>query len=137
MTQTLKLRPQDHTVESLLKDHHIGHKNVGSQESWSLVTGSITLKCMICQVYLVLHDRWSLMAVVSLRQIPLYLSSCMDGLKIQGPLYLYTTDSLLQTKQSSKMHCIYYKTQKSSLYLHICLLNSSAKFFKSYHIHVY
>ncbi len=31
------------TVESALKDNPIGHKNV-SQDSWSLVTGSFTLK---------------------------------------------------------------------------------------------
>ncbi len=35
----------------------IGHKNVVSQDRWSLVTGSFTLKCVIfCQEYLVFQD---------------------------------------------------------------------------------
>ncbi len=55
-----------HTVEPVLKDHPIGHTNVVSQDRWSLVTGSITLKCRtFCQVQLVFQDRWTLMAVVS------------------------------------------------------------------------
>ncbi len=33
------------TVEPVLKDHPFGHKNVVSQDSWSLVTGSVVLKC--------------------------------------------------------------------------------------------
>ncbi len=55
-----------HIVEPVLKDHPAGHKNMASQDRWSLVTGSITLKCGILgQGYVVLRDRWSLMAVVS------------------------------------------------------------------------
>ncbi len=53
------------TVEPVLKDHPICHKNVVFQDRWSLVTGLVILKCrsfyrkcMVCQ------DRWSLMAVV-------------------------------------------------------------------------
>ena len=54
------------TVEPVLKDHPILHKNMVSQDRWSLVTGSFTLKCRtFCQKLLVLQDRWSLMAVVS------------------------------------------------------------------------
>ena len=54
------------TVESVLEDHPIGHKNMVSQNRWSLVTGSFTLKCVtFCQKLVVLQDRWSLMAVVS------------------------------------------------------------------------
>ena len=46
--------------------HCTGHKIVVSQDRWSLVTGSITLKCRnFCQGYLVFEDRLSLMAVVS------------------------------------------------------------------------
>ncbi len=53
------------TVEPVLKDHPICHTNVVSQNRWSLVTGSVTLKCRTCcQEYLVFQDRWSLMAVV-------------------------------------------------------------------------
>ncbi len=55
-----------YTVEPVFKDHPNGHKNVVCQDRWSLVTGSVVLKCrffwrkcMVCQ------DRWSLMAVVS------------------------------------------------------------------------
>ncbi len=54
------------TVEPVLKDRPTGHKNMISQDRWSLVTGSVTLKCgTFCQEYVVLQDRWSLMAVVS------------------------------------------------------------------------
>ncbi len=55
-----------YTIEPVLKDRPIGHKNVVCQDRWSLVTGSVILKsrsfcrkCMVCQ------DRWSPMAVVS------------------------------------------------------------------------
>ncbi len=34
-----------YTVEPVLKDHLIGHKNVVCQDRWSLVTGSVILKC--------------------------------------------------------------------------------------------
>ncbi len=54
------------TVEPVLKDAPIGHKNVVSQDRWSLVTGSVALKCgTLRQEYVVLQDQWSLMAVVS------------------------------------------------------------------------
>ncbi len=54
-----------YTVEPVLEDHPMGHKNVVSQDRWSLVTGLTTMKCMtLCQEYLVFQDRWSLMAVV-------------------------------------------------------------------------
>ncbi len=53
------------TVESVLKDHPICHKNVVFQDMWSLVTGSVILKCRSCQKWVVCQDRWSLMAVVS------------------------------------------------------------------------
>ncbi len=32
------------TVEPVLKDHAVGHKNMVSQDRWSLVTGSVALK---------------------------------------------------------------------------------------------
>ncbi len=54
------------TVEPVLKDRPIGHKYVVSQDRWSLVTGSVFLKCMtFCLEYLVFQDRWSLTAGVS------------------------------------------------------------------------
>ncbi len=54
------------TLELVLKGHPIGHKNRVSQDRWSLVAGSFTLKCVtVCQKIVVLQDRWSLMAVVS------------------------------------------------------------------------
>ena len=49
------------TVEPILKDHPIGHKNVVCQDRWSLVTGSVLLKCRSCQKRVVCQDRWSLM----------------------------------------------------------------------------
>ncbi len=43
-----------------------GHKNVVSQDRWSVVTGSVMLKCRsFCREYIVFQDRWCLMAVVS------------------------------------------------------------------------
>ncbi len=54
------------TVEPVLKDHPIGCKNVVCHDRWSLVTGSVMLKCKsFCQKCVVFQDRWSLMAVVS------------------------------------------------------------------------
>ncbi len=49
------------TVESVLRDHPIGHKNVVCQDKRSLVTGSVMLKCgSLCQKCVVCQDRWSL-----------------------------------------------------------------------------
>ena len=43
-------RFQCNTVEPVLKDHPIGRKNVVCQDKWSLVTGSVILKCRsFCQ----------------------------------------------------------------------------------------
>ncbi len=54
------------TVEPVFKDHPIHHTNVVCQDRWSLVTGSVMLKCRsFCQICVVFQDRWSLMAVVS------------------------------------------------------------------------
>ena len=52
------------TVEPVLKSHRIGHSNIVSQDRWSLVTGSITLKYRTCQEYLVFKTG-GVMAVVS------------------------------------------------------------------------
>ena len=55
------------TVEPVLEDRPIGHKNVVSQDRWSLVTGSVAMKYRtLCQEYMVFQDRWSLMAVICL-----------------------------------------------------------------------
>ena len=49
------------TVEAVLKDHPIGHKNVVCQDRWSLLTGSVILKCRsFCPKCVVFQDRWSL-----------------------------------------------------------------------------
>ncbi len=49
------------TVEPVLKDHPIDHNNLVCQDRWSLVTGSVTLKCRaFCQKCVVCQDRWSL-----------------------------------------------------------------------------
>ncbi len=49
------------TVEPVLKDHRISNKNVVCQDRWSLVRGSVILKCKSsCQKYVVCQDRWSL-----------------------------------------------------------------------------
>ncbi len=58
------------TVEPILKDCPIGHKNVVCQDRWSLVTGSVILKyTAFCQKCVVCQDRWSLMVVVSQDQL--------------------------------------------------------------------
>ncbi len=75
------------TMEPVLKDHPMGHIIVVSPDTWSLVTGSITLKYGIfCQEYLVFQDRWSFMAVVSKDR--LYCSLKIKGGKLDGPLYM-------------------------------------------------
>ncbi len=64
-------------VELVLKDHTIGHKSIVSQDKWSLMTGSISLKCgTFCQEYLVRRLKTgSLMEVVSqlTRQVSQYI----------------------------------------------------------------
>ncbi len=60
------------TVEPLLEDCPNGHKNVVSQDRWSLVTGSITLKYRTCPEYLVFQGRWSHYSGLS-RQVSLYM----------------------------------------------------------------
>ncbi len=41
---------QQNTVEPVLKDHPTGHNKVVCQDRWSLVTGSVILKCRsFCQ----------------------------------------------------------------------------------------
>ena len=58
----------------------IGHKNMVSQDRWSLVTGSITLKCTIfCQIYAIFQDRWSFTAVVCQDR---FHCSCPDELTL-------------------------------------------------------
>ena len=55
-----------YTAEPVLKDHPIGHTNVVSQDRWSLVTGSVTMKCgSFYQEYLIFQDRRSVTAEVS------------------------------------------------------------------------
>ena len=50
----------------VLKDHPIGHKNMVSQDRFSFMTDSITLKCItFCLEYVVLQDRWSVIVAVS------------------------------------------------------------------------
>ncbi len=67
-------------VEPVLKDHPIGHKNIVSQDRWSLVTCLVILKCSsFWQKCVVFQDRWSLMAVVS-RQVSLYFVFSSLGL---------------------------------------------------------
>ncbi len=49
-----------YTVEPVFKGHPIGHKNVVCQDRWSLVWGSVILKCgSFCQNCVVFQDRWS------------------------------------------------------------------------------
>ncbi len=71
------------TVESVLKDHSMGHKNVVYQDRWSLVTGAVILKCRsFCRKWVVCQDRWSLMAVVSQERfhcITTWFTECADG----------------------------------------------------------
>ena len=62
----MKVIPQCYTVEPVLIDHPICHKNVVCQDRWSLVTGSVILKCWsFYRKCVVCQDRLSLMALVS------------------------------------------------------------------------
>ncbi len=65
-TVTPKKDGEGNTVELFLKaPPPFGHKNMVSQDRWSLVTDSFTPKCRaFCQKLVVLQDRWSVMAVV-------------------------------------------------------------------------
>ncbi len=48
------------TGKPFLKDRPVGYKYMVLQDRLSLVTGSITLKCVtFCQEYMVLQNRWS------------------------------------------------------------------------------
>ncbi len=50
-----------HYSRTCVENHPIGHKNVVCQDRWSLVTGSVILKCKsFCQKCMVFQDRWSL-----------------------------------------------------------------------------
>ena len=64
-----------YTVEPVLKDHPIGHRNVVCQDRWSLVTGSVIMKCTgrsFCRKCMVCQDRWSHGSGLS-RQVSLYV----------------------------------------------------------------
>ncbi len=67
------------TVEPVLKDWPNGHTNVVFQDRWSLVTGSVVLKCRIfCLEYLVFVDRWSVIGVVSQDRLHCTLNSLWE-----------------------------------------------------------
>ncbi len=54
-------------VKPVLRDYPIGHKHMMSEDRWSLVTGSVILKCRsLCQKW---GGGGSLMAVVSLYRL--------------------------------------------------------------------
>ena len=54
-----------------MKDHAIDHKNVVCQDRWSLVTGSIILKCLLPKMYGL--SRWMVSRGSGLsRLVPLY-----------------------------------------------------------------
>ncbi len=55
-----------HAVETVLKGCPIGHENMVSQDRWFLVAGSVAFEIQgLPGIYVVLQDRWSLMALVS------------------------------------------------------------------------
>ncbi len=63
------------TVEPVLKDQPFGEKNMLSQDRWSLVTGSVVLKCWsFCKKCVVFQDRWSHFSGLS-RRVSLYMLS--------------------------------------------------------------
>ncbi len=64
------------TVEPVLKDHTSGLTNVVSQVRWSLVTGSVTLKCRtFCQDYLAFQDGWSVKRGFTVFLLPLAITT--------------------------------------------------------------
>ena len=57
-SRTFLKRPPYVAIKNMVSQH--------AQEMWSLAAGSVPLKCRtFCQDYMVLQDRWSLMAAVS------------------------------------------------------------------------
>ncbi len=88
------------TVEPVLKDHPIGHKNVVGQDRWSLVTGSVVLKCRsFCHKYVVCQDRWSLMAVVSQDRFHCIYSIRYFSLTEKACVYITTNPFSLAKKK--------------------------------------
>ncbi len=68
------------------------HNNVVCQDGWSLVTGSIILKCStFYQKYLVFQDRWSLMAVVFQHRFHCIYILYIDTLIAHRPVHGSTT----------------------------------------------
>ncbi len=90
------------TVEPVLKDHPIGHKNMVSQDRWSLVTGSFTLKCRTFhQISMIFQDRWSLKTGFTVFELHmLYV------------MYMYKANNGTYRKKHlyGKMSCILHKT---------------------------
>ncbi len=92
------------TFQPIMKDHPVGHKNTISQDRWSLVTGSVILKCgSFCQNCAVFQDTWSLMAVVSHERF-----HCIAHLDAHMPL---------GTTWPNLQECVHKKQAYSSIYL--------------------
>ncbi len=61
----------------VLKDWPIGHKNVVSQDRWSLVTGSIILKCwLFCQEYVVFQDMFTIITSTGVLSFASHYARC-------------------------------------------------------------
>ncbi len=102
---------ENYAVETVLKDHPIGHKSVVSQDRWPLLTGSITLKCSaFCQEYLAFQDRWSLMAVVAQDRFHCTIFSAMvpDWEQVVCQVFIYVSTSVCYCILLSLM-CQVYK----------------------------
>ncbi len=86
-----------YTVEPFLKDCPIGHKNMVSQDRWSLVTGSVALKYgTFCHEYVVFQDSWSLMSVVSQDRFHC-MCHCSHRCDISQNTHSITTETSKQT----------------------------------------
>ncbi len=121
----------DCTVEPVLIDHPICLKNVVCQDRWSLVTGSVTLKCWsFYQKCVVCQDRWSLMAGLW-RQVSLY-NDFFFMKPIQAPSFashvlfgcflfqVFTEKYLLQN-----VHATIYRLQLPNWREDICVNNNT------------
>ncbi len=103
------------TVEPVLKDHPIGHKNVVCQDRWSLVTGSVYRKCRsICWRCMVCQDsglswQWSLKTGFTVTTCACMLCPVMvsdDTFYCIGYVTYWRNIQNICTKDADLNHCI-------------------------------
>ena len=85
------------TVEPILKDHLIDHKNVICQDGWSLVTASVILngssfcwKCVVCQ------DRWSLKIAFTVLGLSITFTTLCQIISLYTSMWSYVAPTHVQ-----------------------------------------